>query len=553
MRQVSTYYIREQLASGHLGAIHRAEHVRTHESLAVKIVPLANLSSGQHKELETEIRYLMAMKSEKVVKLKEYLRTGENMYLFMEMCEGGSLMGYVMRNGPASEPLAKRWLHDIASALQDMRRANAMHRDVKLSHILLTSTDHSTSHAKLSGTGFSRFALETTATRSALGTPLFMAPEILRREEYGYKVDVWSLGVTAYWLLLGIEPYQVTTIDQLQTAQRTPISFNKYCTLSADAQSFILSLMQYVPNNRPSYEQILAHSFLCNAETIHQVPQPAAEEIKMKEGEKPPVVKEKSVFSMDSLKKESSKIEVPTAKTAQLPPTPVVEKASIPAVPETSEQGNKQESIIGNPAQTSGTHVETTELVISRVEGQTDMQGVSTAFDPTGFSLIEISPFQDDYSIIDFSQVPNLLLEGEDCKKLLPLITRFRSVYNLPMARSLCLACDRVYQQETTKGKALLRGFSMQESYLGPLLQAINARLERIQKEMQELGPQPLASCSDFEAEIRNRLTAARASDTEMKEIYEEVRLLSKTAAYLFPEKTQNFEESYEISLRFTR
>lgn len=602
-RQIGSFLIHEEIARGHLGVIHRAEHVLTHELVAVKIVALTSLSPSQNKEVETELRYLMSITSPKVVRLKEYLRTATYMYLFMEYCGGGSLGSYIMNKGPAQERLAKQWLRDVAEGLSDMKRANAMHRDVKLSHILLTSTDES-ARAKLSGTGFSRFALENTATRSVLGTPLFMAPEILRREAYGYNVDVWSLGVTAYWLLLGVEPFQVTTLEQLQAAQRVPIVFNQYCTLSSEAQSFIMMLMQYQPEKRPTYEQILAHPFLqeqpqliseiepVRPATIAIQPTPPAlapvqnkpvVEAK-KEPKQPSTAAIQATFPMETVTKEVPKpatlikpVDTPKPTPAVTPeehkheeskqpsasippsfqsispadtpqkPTPIPPKAPSKPTPIPSEESKPTHQ----PAPPFTHSPDPPQLVISRVEPAlpSPSNPIDPLDDPMAFSIIEISPLADEYSFVDISQTENMLLEGEDCKKILPLVARFRSVFNIPMARSLCVACKKVYERESEKGRKLLRGFSMQESYLGPLLQAINARLEAVTKELEQLGPGELAKVQDYETEIDNRLAVAPANP-QAEAIYEEIKVLSKVGTLHFPNYASTFDEYYSTSMR---
>ena len=590
-RQIGSFLIQEEIARGHLGVIHRAEHVLTHELVAVKIVALTSLSPSQNKEVETELRYLISITSPKVVRLKEYLRTATYMYLFMEYCGGGSLGSYVMNKGPAQEGLAKRWLRDVAEGLSDMKRANAMHRDVKLSHILLTSTNES-ARAKLSGTGFSRFALENTATRSVLGTPLFMAPEILRREAYGYKVDVWSLGVTAYWLLLGVEPYQVTTLDQLQAAQRVPIAFNQYCTLSSEAQSFITMLMQYQPERRPTYEQILAHPFLqeqpqliSEIEPVQPAPKPANIAIQptpptlapgqnkpadaQKEPKQPSTAPIQAAFPMETVTKEvpkpvtlvkpvetpkpipvvaseEHKVEeskqpsagiplsfqsIPHADTPQKP-TPASPKAPSKPTPNPSEEHKPAPPFTHSP---------------DPPQLPSPSDPLDPVADPMAFSIIEISPLADEYSFVDVSQTDNMLLEGEDCKKILPLVARFRSVFNIPMARSLCVACKKVYERESEKGRKLLRGLSMKESYLGPLIQAITIRLEAVNKELEQLGPGEMAKEQDYETEIDNRLAVAPANP-QAQGIYEEIKVLSKVGTLHFPNYASTFADYYSTS-----
>jgi hypothetical protein len=120
------------------------------------------------------------------------------------------------------------------------------------------------------------------------------------------------------------------------------------------------------------------------------------------------------------------------------------------------------------------------------------------------------------------------------------------------MARSLCVACKKVYERESEKGRKLLRGFSMQESYLGPLLQAINARLEAVTKELEQLGPGELAKVQDYETEIDNRLAVAPANP-QAEAIYEEIKVLSKVGTLHFPNYASTFAEYYSTSMNALR
>jgi serine/threonine protein kinase len=89
-----------------------------------------------------------------------------------------------------------------------------------------------------------------------------MAPEIFNRENYSYKVDVWSLGALSYEIMIGKPAFACATLSELEHLQRQPVYFPAGCTLSADARDIINRMLTYDASQRSSFEDLQQHPFL---------------------------------------------------------------------------------------------------------------------------------------------------------------------------------------------------------------------------------------------------------------------------------------------------
>ena len=132
-----------------------------------------------------------------MIKLFDYKQTQNNYYLMVEYCSNGDLDNYLRNNstnGTLPEAQVKMMAIQILDALIQVNKLRIVHRDLKLANILLNSD----CEIKLADFGFARFFEEEILLQSYCGTPITMAPEILKRLKYTDKCDVWSFGVILY-------------------------------------------------------------------------------------------------------------------------------------------------------------------------------------------------------------------------------------------------------------------------------------------------------------------------------------------------------------------
>lgn len=209
---------------------------RTKDTVAIKAVRRDKLTPKLLENLESEIAILKGIRHDHVVILMDCQTTQSHIHLIMEYCALGDLSKYIKKRdklpefteysrnypnpieGGLNEYVARHYLKQLASAIRFMRSQNLIHRDVKPQNLLLQpppaqfppnyvgATD--LPMLKLADFGFARFLPSTSLAETLCGSPLYMAPEILRFEKYDAKADLWSVGTVLYEMIVGKAPFR---------------------------------------------------------------------------------------------------------------------------------------------------------------------------------------------------------------------------------------------------------------------------------------------------------------------------------------------------------
>lgn len=261
VKKVGPYNLESKLGEGSYGTVYFGHDSQTNQPIAAKAISLENLKTRFVDQLESEIAAMKRLDSPYIVKLYDVMKTSRNVYMVMEYCPGGDLDHYIKKQGATPEHLARKWLSQALQAFQCLRTLKILHRDLKLANILLSHEDPERADIKLADFGFAKILNEVSKARTMLGTPLFMAPEIFNKEAYAFSVDIWSLGVLAYELLVGRGPFPCKSIEELKQAQREGVTFPADCTLSEQGRDLVTRMLAYRPEARPDLEQLQAHSF----------------------------------------------------------------------------------------------------------------------------------------------------------------------------------------------------------------------------------------------------------------------------------------------------
>eukprot|EP00736_Rhodelphis_marinus_P006270 Rmarinus@m.5124 len=186
------YTILNILGQGRYGTVYRAVDEETQDIVALKIV---EVGSGDVKDLIAEVYALRTCHHESIVRLRQAFYTNETVWLVLDYCDGGTVRDVCDElDKPLPEAVIAAICRNALEAMVCMHENGVVHRDIKAGNMLLT-TDGG---VRLADFGISR-TLEGELPRriSFIGTPYFMAPEVIKQDPCDFRVDVWSLGICA--------------------------------------------------------------------------------------------------------------------------------------------------------------------------------------------------------------------------------------------------------------------------------------------------------------------------------------------------------------------
>ena len=150
------------------------------------------------------------MRHENIVKLYEVIHERGRIFLVMEYCEE-SLLEFLSKRGAMDEPRAYEIMRQIACGLNELVKLKIVHRDLKPANIL-----YHDGIFKLADFGLVKYIEnEEELLMSSIGTYAYMAPQILRRDPYTSKCDIWSLGMVFYFVLFGALPWVMTSKEKV--------------------------------------------------------------------------------------------------------------------------------------------------------------------------------------------------------------------------------------------------------------------------------------------------------------------------------------------------
>ncbi|VEU23410.1 DEKNAAC104655 [Brettanomyces naardenensis] len=195
--------LHECIGRGNFGDVYRGVSMGTGEVVAVKAINL-DRSEDDIPVLLQEIKLLRELNSPYITKWHDTCIKDVTMFISMEYCGGGSCTDLLRTHKSLTELAVAYITRDALRGLQYLHSQGIIHRDIKAANILLTDD----AGVKLADFGVSGRLLNSGKRKTFVGTPYWMAPEIiLRKNGYNEKVDIWSLGITVIELRTGIVPH----------------------------------------------------------------------------------------------------------------------------------------------------------------------------------------------------------------------------------------------------------------------------------------------------------------------------------------------------------
>jgi serine/threonine protein kinase len=268
-----TYLRFERLAGGASGEVYRAERRDTKKVFALKKIVV---DSESVPILAVEINTHRRCTHKNIVEFKEALLHGRDLWLVMEYMEYGKLT-YLLGAPDLTEPLMAYICREVLYGLAYMHRLKLVHRDIKSANVLIGAGGE-VKLADFGGTG--QLATGTGRLNSMIGTPYWMAPELIRGLKYGRKVDIWSLGILLVEMAEGSPPYKefppLRALFMIATQGAPSIS----PSYSDDMKMFSAAMLQKDAEARASSEDLLKVSpAKCSSPGLPVRPPPSASSI----------------------------------------------------------------------------------------------------------------------------------------------------------------------------------------------------------------------------------------------------------------------------------
>ncbi|KAG8654231.1 germinal center kinase 1 isoform X2 [Manihot esculenta] len=243
------YELLNELGKGSYGAVYKARDLRTSELVAIKVISLTEGEEG-YEEIRGEIEMLQQCSHPNVVRYLGSYQGEEYLWIVMEYCGGGSVADLMnVTDEPLEEYQIAYICREALKGLAYLHSIFKVHRDIKGGNILLTDQGE----VKLGDFGVAAQLTRTMSKRNTfIGTPHWMAPEVIQESRYDGKVDVWALGVSAIEMAEVLFMISIEPAPMLEDKEKWSLVFH----------DFVAKCLTKEPRLRPTASEMLKHKLI---------------------------------------------------------------------------------------------------------------------------------------------------------------------------------------------------------------------------------------------------------------------------------------------------
>ena len=242
------YTLLDQVGYGLTAQCYRVNSEKYNQTFVVKILPKKNKDGSSRQEVlfRNEVSALSGVHAQNVVNLYEYFEDSSNFYLILEYCPTNVYL--ILQNSTQlDQKTLDQLINDIVNGLVVMHQNGIAHLDIKPQNILIDSYNR----AKIIDFGFAEIVDEYRTYSHSCGTFAFMAPELIRKETFNpFKADIWSLGMTIYYIFRREFPRKLTAYEDFwKVVYEDAATIEKYGPV-------IQKCINTIPDERPDINQV---------------------------------------------------------------------------------------------------------------------------------------------------------------------------------------------------------------------------------------------------------------------------------------------------------
>ncbi|EEE53136.1 hypothetical protein OsJ_35944 [Oryza sativa Japonica Group] len=254
---IEDYHVIVLVGEGSFGKVYMGRRKYTRQTVAMKFILKHGKTDKDIHNLRQEIEILRKLKHENIIEMIDSFETPQEFCVVTEFAQG-ELFEVLEDDKCLPEEQVQAIAKQLVKALHYLHSNRIIHRDMKPQNILIGKG----SVVKLCDFGFARaMSANTVVLRSIKGTPLYMAPELVREQPYNHTADLWSLGVILYELFVGQPPFYTNSVYALiRHIVKDPVKYPE--NMSAHFKSFLKGLLNKSPQSRLTWPALLEHPFV---------------------------------------------------------------------------------------------------------------------------------------------------------------------------------------------------------------------------------------------------------------------------------------------------
>ena len=259
------YTMNTVIGEGSQGKVFKSEDNLTKEKVAIKVLNKKVDKRCKWTNIRTEIDIMKVVNHPNIISFIDNYENSEFNFIVMEYLQYGSLQKYLETcKFNVKETILVNVAYQIVEGLNYLHNLGILHRDLKPGNVLISSISDEVIHVKIADFGLSKILSKYEFSNERGGTFLFLAPEVVKKEHYNCKIDVWSFGITFYYMIFGKFPFPITKkrdVYNLEYADSSYITSESFKRKSESFQDLIIRCLDVDVSKRMNLCEVLNHSF----------------------------------------------------------------------------------------------------------------------------------------------------------------------------------------------------------------------------------------------------------------------------------------------------